>query len=160
LGNSPLRPDPFALLRNNISSVRSRFIDASEFPQQYHNAQPNPSASVRADAYTHVFRNRWQPLSEALQEFDTAALEAEAMWGVDIRTKTEALRACLVSLRVSIDMFIDYEYSDHQSLSQADAQRGREDIFASSTPTDTLSNRIREAILGIEEKLRPNLKRR
>ncbi|MEH6444026.1 MAG: hypothetical protein V7784_09010, partial [Oceanospirillaceae bacterium] len=73
-------------LRDELVFCRSPFIPASEFPDDYD--PTNKSPEKEGDAYAHIYAKRWKPVTEAIQEFDTCALEAEALWGSGIKEKT------------------------------------------------------------------------
>lgn len=88
-------------LRDEIARCRSPFMGGYEFPKEYvHGAQHSPEEEARGWAY--VYRNRWEPVLSALQDFETNALEAEALWGVQIRIGTDELRQCVIELRTSV----------------------------------------------------------
>lgn len=147
-------------LRNEIQDCRSPFVSASEFPEGYQGALGNYSSSEKGDAWVHVYKNRWQPVMDAVQEFDSATLEAEALWGAAVKDAAQELRRLAVRLRASIDAFIRNEYSGHQDFGDRDfAVRIRSDLNASEMETDTLSPAIREAIVKIEDLVRPHLSR-
>jgi hypothetical protein len=149
-------------LRDEITLCRGPFIRAGEFPDDYRSQSPNKSGEVRAGAYGHVFANRWRPVYAALQEFDTQTLEAEALWGQAIRTKTDALRAVLSKLGAAIEAFIDNEASEGQSF-KADEEFGKKiRAEAFGIPGDSknpLSAELVAAVLAIENELRSHLRR-
>lgn len=149
-------------LRDEITLCRGPFIRAAEFPEDYQSQAPNKSGEVRAGAYDHVFANRWRAVYAALQEFDTQTLEAEALWGQTIRTKTDALRTILSKLSAAIEAFIDNQASEGKSF-EFDRELGkkaRSEVFAaSSDSTNPLSVELAVAVLAIENELRPHLRR-
>jgi hypothetical protein len=148
-------------MRDQIRNCRSRFISAQEFPNDYPGATEKKSGRVEAEAYAHVYKNRGAPVWEALQGFDTYTLEAEALWGNDIRGLTDKFRDCVKDLRISIDAFISNYASDGEDF-KTDPNfsimiRGK--VSAKSDEEDELSQNIFTAIQGIEDKIRPHLKR-
>lgn len=115
-----------------------------------------------AEAYGYVFRNRWTPVSKALQEFDTQTLEAEAFWGAEIRNKTDTLRQCVAELRTAMVAFVDDKKAGGQDF-QANkefAKQTRETVWAVPDATNKLSQRIKSAIDAIETLIRPHLRRK
>lgn len=96
-------------LRDEISYARSPFIPASEFPEDYDPS--NKSSKNKGDAFAHVYGRRWERIVEAIQDYDAFALEAEALWGANIKEKTDELRDCVIDLRSAIDGYISNEYS-------------------------------------------------
>lgn len=121
----------------------------------------NPSAE-EAKAYAHVYKNRWAPVWEAIQEFDANTLEAEALWGNEIKEKTDELRQCVKEINIAIDAIISNKASGNRDF-EADRDFGksmRNKVHAlSSDDNNEISKRIKESITKIEEKIRPHLKR-
>ena len=94
-------------LRDAISICRSSFMRGSEFPEGYtFGVSGAHSPEEHGQAYAHVYQKRWEPVMLAFQDFDTSTLEAEALWGVQIRSKTDELRQCMAELRGSIEAVI------------------------------------------------------
>jgi hypothetical protein len=149
-------------LRNELRYCRSPFIAASEFPAGYGGALGKPSPEDEATAWTHVYMNRWRSVASTLEEFDTADLEAEALWGASIRRSTDALRHCVGKLRAGIDSFLSDKSAggDHfKGNPEFGVQIRRVVPGSASDPENTLSKEIEEAIQSIEKELRPHLRR-
>ena len=96
-------------LREEIENCGAPFIAANEFPEGYDvlGLQGKVPDHEEANVIAHAYGNRWKPVGEALQEFDANTLEAEAIWGGEIRTKTEALRQCVRELNTAIWTVVD-----------------------------------------------------
>ncbi|WP_431689431.1 hypothetical protein [Hahella sp. NBU794] len=147
-------------LRNEIQSCRSLFVSAGEFPEGYRNGMAGLTNREKGDAWLYVYNNRWNPVFNAIQEFDVSTLEVEALWGRDAKEKTQALRQLAMRLRVAIDSFLRNEYSGNQDLANSDFDvRVRSDLNASGLKGDSLSPAIDSAIEEIEIMIRPHLKR-
>jgi len=149
-------------LRDAIAACRSRVILAQEFPGGYFDkTHSTRSAEEEADALAHVYFHRWEPVWGALQQFDAATLEAEALWGEQARSRTDALRECLSQLRASMDSLIDNARSDGRYFGgdRTFAIKIRADVHASPASEDELSKKIRAAITGIEQVVRRHLNR-
>lgn len=147
-------------LRDAVQDCRVPFITGGEFPSGYEHA--NTSSHEEAEAYGYMFKNRWTPVSEAVQEFDTQTLEAEAFWGAEIRSKTDILRQCVGELRAAIAAFVDDKKVGGRDF-QADKEFGkkmRETVWAIPDPSNQLSQRIKGAIDAIETLIRPHLRRK
>jgi len=148
-------------LRDEIATCRSPYIRGAEYPAGYQQANPpDPRAEFEADAY--MYNRRWERVSTALQEFDAQTLEAEALWGADIRESTQALRTCATTLFVSIEAILDDKRAggDHFRQDPNFGQRMRANAHASGSATDNaLSNQIAAAVSGLEVKLRGHLTR-
>lgn len=147
-------------LRNEIQSCRSPFVSAAEFPEGYRNGMVSLTSKEQGDAWLHVYNNRWQPVFEAIQEFDSTTLEAEALWGNDAKEKAQELRQLAVRLRVSIDSYLRNEYSGKQDFTDREfGVRIRADLNASGLEDDSLSPKINTAIENIEKIVRPHLRK-
>ena len=149
-------------LRNKIESCRSRFIAAQEFPKDYYDVKGDPTPENQAKGYAYVYRNRWQPILDSLKEFDAQSLEAEALWGADIKSKTDNFRRCSTTLFVAIEAFIENEQSGGR-IFESDKPFGiemRKKVSAHGYDDDNmLSKKIVETIGEIEDKIRPYLDR-
>lgn len=148
-------------LRDEIASCRSPLINAYEFPESYDGLK-NSTSEKEAQAYAHVYKNRWEPVWEAIQEFDSNTLEAEALWGNEIKEKTDELRQCVKEINIAIDAIISNKASGNRDF-EADREFGksmRNMVHASSSDEkNEISKRIKKSIISIEEIIRPHLKR-
>lgn len=149
-------------VREEFRNCRVPLVVANEFPAGYYNVSSAGSNKEEAEAWAYVFKNRWKPLLEALQEFDSSALEAEALWGDDIHTGAERLRVCLRKLRGAADAIIDDHLSGGRDF-QGNRDFGiemRRTAFAPATDEkNLLTIELNLAIKAIEEKIRPHLNR-
>lgn len=142
-------------VREAFWGVRSRFIAAAEFPPGYGGAH-GKSHQEEFEAFLHVFKNRWEPLWEGIQEFDIAALEGEVLFGEEIKKKTDNVRSCLSTLRTSIDFELSNIRSGRRELDRDFEQNIRRDIYASREDDDPLSIEMRSAISEVERVIKPH----
>lgn len=148
-------------LRDELNYCRSPFIAAMEFPEDYLNAMEKCTDDENGRAYAHVYSKRWIPVGDAIQKFDTALLEAEALWGKSIKEKGTALHQCVRSLQVDIDSFISNEYSGGQDF-HADSEFGKkvkENIWNVKSQENELTISINTAIESLEKEIMPHLSR-
>lgn len=151
-------------VRDELAACRSPLIRSTEYPANYNPPAPNqaPNPTAEANALAHVYNNRWKPVTDALREFDAQRLEAEALWGAEIRKDAEALHKCATTVFVSIESIIDNARGGGADFA-ADkkfAQMTRSQAHASPTATDNpLSNAIAAAVSAIEGRLSRHLKR-
>ncbi|QPB83540.1 hypothetical protein CWC22_011300 [Pseudoalteromonas rubra] len=68
-------------LRDELKYARSPWICGYEFPEDYPRNSDEITAEIEANAHAHIYSKRWKPVAEAIQEFETQALEGEALWG-------------------------------------------------------------------------------
>ena len=149
-------------LRDEVEIARVALVRASEFPPGYfEGSRSSKPASVEADAWAHVFTERWKPVAEAARDFEAATLEAEALWGAQVRERTQVMHACLRTLRTSMEAVVDNARSGGEDF-KSDRDFGKEmraNVSARGDGSDPLSQRIRTAIEGIEAVIRPHLRR-
>ncbi len=148
-------------LRDELHSCRSPLITGDEFPPGYFDTR-NPTSEEKARGTAHVYKNRWEPVGKATAEFDAQVLEAEALWGSPIRSKTDALRSCVVELRVAIEALIENDASGGADFA-ADPEFGRSiRRTVSGTPSskdNPLSDKILTSVAAIESELKKHLGR-
>ncbi|GAB3736190.1 hypothetical protein GCM10028862_20620 [Luteimonas pelagia] len=146
-------------LRDEIASCRSPLVTGNEFPDGF-NESRTPDAQEKAKAWAHVYQNRWEPVKDAALEFDTQALEAEALWGANIRNKTDVLRKMVTELFVAIGELIDDKAHGGDSFrtDPAFGKQIRSTVSASPKSKDNdFSNRMALAAAGIEAEMREHL---
>lgn len=147
------------LLRDEVGYCRSPFISSGEFPTEYNEkAIDERTSEDEGKAYTHVYSQRWETVGRALREFDIALLEAEALWGEDIKTKGKELRQCVRHLQVDIDCFVRNKYSGGEEFQDRDyAKAVRSGVSSSNSTDNELTTRIERAVTAIEDEIRPRL---
>lgn len=148
-------------LREELQVFRSRFFTSnSEFPESY-GLIGKRSAEEEAQAWDYVYKNRWRPVERAVQDFDTHTLEAEALWGDEIRTKAKVLRCCATDVYIAIDPVVSDKVSGGENF-ESDKKFGQEmnmRISAVKENENSLSKEIANSVANIEDFLRPRLKR-
>jgi hypothetical protein len=148
-------------LRDELQMCRSPLYLREEFPSDY-DALQKRTPEKEAEAWVHLYRNRWAPVWGAIQEFDAQSLEAEAFWGSNIRSKTDALRSCTYELSWAFDAVVADKRAGGEDF-RADPGLGRKmraKVAASGGDDENdLSQKIAQAIRGIEDEVRPHLRR-
>ena len=146
-------------LRDELRYCRSPFVSAGEFPEGYRGAQGR-TAEEEGQAWAHVYTKRWEPVGEAIQSFDAAVLEAEALWGAAIKDKAKDLSYCVRTLQVDIEEFISdkflekYDQNDREFMQKIKAV-----VFETKSEDNELTIKINAAIEGLESEIRPHLSR-
>jgi hypothetical protein len=143
-------------LREEIAVSRSRLIRLYEFGDPV-----TRRGGDTGEEYARVYVERWKPVSEALQNFDAAMLEAEALWGEQVRGALDKMHACLSTLSASMDAIVENARSGGEDFN-SDPDFGRKmrrNVHASRDDGDELSLEIEAAIAAIEGILRPHLRR-
>jgi hypothetical protein len=90
--------------RNAMNDARSVFTSGAEFPEGY--SQADHTHEQEAEAWAHVFNNRFNPLRDAALELQTIGLEAEVLWGDDVKQKVGALLQTVGMLRGSMEEYV------------------------------------------------------
>jgi hypothetical protein len=149
-------------LREAIKICRAPFYSIYEFPEDYKGGPIEPTAEKETRAWAHIYKNRWAPVWSALQDFDSNTLEAEALWGSAIRTKTDVIRSCVKELDMAIDAILRDKASGGGDFA-GDKEYGEEmKQIAAGTSDDEkneLNQKIAKGIIGVEEELRRHLRR-
>ena len=137
-------------VREALRTARAPIIWAAEFPQ----------SGMDADGYAHVYSTRFKPVIAALEEFETNALEAEALWGAKIREATSQLEQCASELHASMQAIVDDKRANGENF-KSDRGFGRKmqaQAHNSGGDKDELGERIRAAVKAIEDEVRPRMK--
>lgn len=143
-------------VRDAIAIVRSPMMWAYEFPENYDPIKSD--TSQRATARAHAYNNRWKPLTEAVLSFDLACLEAEALWGPEIKGACIEMRGCVGKLRHWLDDYLQFERDPQTAAFDAStAKEARAIIFSGST-NNVFTDEIETAVEGINALLRPHLR--
>lgn len=148
-------------VRENLAASRSPMVIFSEFPNDYPGFG-NATAVLEASAYDHIFKNRWEPVSKSLVELDSYALEAEALWGTEVKDRIESLKSCAREVVIAMEMIVR-DKAEHGENFRADrefAAAMQSKAFASRSDIENeMNTRIREAVSAIENNIRPHLRR-
>ena len=148
-------------VRNNFEVVRSGWRDVSEFPEDYiknkHAGSNDPEAE--ADALWYLYKNRLSPLTEAMNNLDTCLLEAEAIWGSEVREHGRKINGCYNRLVRSIKELIGMEFRGIDQNNKDAFKLYKDDVIASRESSDELSKQLSEAIKYFESITKKHLSR-
>lgn len=147
-------------LRDRLHICRSPLVRMYEFPEGYSRSHKDNTPDENANAWAFVYRVRWEPVWESVQDFDARTLEAEAFWGQEIKKRAEKFKDCVRELNSSIDSFLNNELSSGEDF-RCDPDFGREiraNLSATRKEENPLTQRIEEAVSQIETFVRPHLK--
>lgn len=150
-------------VRDELRYCRTPFIQGAEFPKDYPAVDKGVKSEQESKAWAHIYQNRWEPVRDALRELDAQLLEAEALWGSDIRKAGDVLRQCARDLQVAMEAIIeDKAVGGENFKSDRDfANKMRSTAHASVTSQDNeLTNTIQDAVSTIENFVRPYLRPR
>ena len=137
-------------LRDAVRSCRLRLVRGKEFPDNYPLFNATPEQEL--DAWTYVFKNRWTPLWEASQDYNARAVEAEALWGSQIRKSTDKIVVQINTLSFSIDDYLQAKCNQGEFLADKTFEEEIEStVFAKNPEGDKLSKSIDEVIEEIRK---------
>ena len=146
--------------RDEMEYSRSPMTLAHEFPSDYD--PTNKESEYQAKSWSYVFSNRWKPVVEAVQELEAQGLEAEALWGTEIKQLVQNLRKNARLLRVGMQAVVDNEMHEHENFTcNPDlATQMRNRVWKSALgDSDEITDSISFAVEELENYLRPHLKR-
>jgi hypothetical protein len=149
-------------VRDKLQACRSPILSAGEFPIDYHDGGLKKTSKQKTVGYAFVYKERWNFVQEAIQEFDAATLEAEALWGQAIRETTDQLRKVVFEVNMAIEAFILNASSDDENFIK-DKEYGQailSKVSASSADSmNSINLSLALAIKAIDDQLLPHLQR-
>jgi hypothetical protein len=145
-------------LRDELGYCRSPWYPPSEFPEDYDSM--NKTSDSESKAYAFLYSNRWKLVATALLEYESQALEAQALWGASFKSKTDELRQCARNLKSALDAYISDKANDGEDF-KCDPKFSKETklkiwVTGNDNP---LTQEIDNAIQSIEKEVRPHFKR-
>jgi hypothetical protein len=145
--------------RDALRNARAPLITAGEFPPEHHMGRR--SGKDLADDYRHVYRTRLDHVFGTLQELDAAALEAEALWGADVKRLVEDLKSSLWTVRAAVEAVVADKAEDgaHFRDDRAFGVRVRNEVSRFGDDSDELSKLTASRVAAIEAALGPRLRR-
>ena len=149
-------------LRDQIDRCRNPLIAPSEFSIDYAIKMSRGEASHKdaAEALQCMYDERLSHVYDAYVEFEVAALEAEALWGRDIKVKSEAVGQLVRSLRAAIDAMIADKHADGEHF-RNDTKHGDQVRMKvrSSDSKNPFTMHINKSVADLENAIRPHLMR-
>jgi len=153
--------------RDAIAAARHPFIAAAEFPE----GKPTDNGKAGADAFAHVFNQRFQGVQQSATDLRALRNEVEALWGIAIVGKLGELLDHAIVLHVAMSAVVSdkasfgTEFRDNPEL--------RKKMWARVTDTgneinsdgtkgapNELTTKIERDVEGVAAYLRTKLPRR
>lgn len=147
-------------LREALAQVRFSGMSGSEMPK------PESTIGMSEAEKSHyglagAYRNRWRAVSEARTSLDAERLEAEVVWdrtiGVTLYLPLFQLQAKLLTNMQNFLTLQDPRISEIRRRALEKHEAEIDEILFDSTQKDAFAKAVDEAILAIEERLRPHL---
>ncbi len=148
-------------LRDALRECRSPFYDHSELAH-YNPAWEGPPDQADANQYAYIYKNRFAPVLADVQQFDSHVLEAEALWGSEIKLKTDQFRACVQELSGAMMADVANRRSNGEDFKhdlEFAKQVAGKVTYLPDEESNEFSKRLRDAVEQIEGQLRPHLRR-
>jgi hypothetical protein len=148
-------------LRDALAIVRTPLMDEGENFWAKREAM-NQGYSIDHSATTiHrkrlVYKERWQQVQEAINDIDSVSLEAEAIWGLIVKSKLKPLIECSAMLFTTLESYLN-EAENPIKHDEETYDRTRRIIYAfPHEEGNFFSIKISDAIIRIEEFLIPHL---
>ena len=145
--------------RDEMEYSRSFMTLANEFPSEYD--PMNKDGEYKARVWSHVFSSRWKPVVEAVQALEAQGLEAEALWGNDVKELVLKLRKNARLLRVGMQAVVDNEAQEHETfnLNKELAIKMKARVWVSIDGEDEISTSVLATVKELEDFVRPHLTR-
>jgi hypothetical protein len=134
-------------VREALRSARSPVMWSNEFPESGHDA----------DGFAHAYTSRFKAVIAALEEFETAGLEAEALWGATIKSATSELAQCVREVYVAMEAIVENKRENNENF-KADPEFGKKMRAAAHESSDNaMTKKILAAVKAIEDEVRPRM---
>jgi hypothetical protein len=151
-------------LRDAIAWVRNPIQHAGEITQAFKEANiegdPNLDRKIHENPQGVVIDHRWKMVQETQAELQSISLEAETLWGQDIKEKLIFLNQCVVILFSNLQLhFLHLERPPRNY--DPDAEEKIEHIIYGGfddPDENSFSSKINKSVSQIEDFLRPHLK--
>ena len=138
-------------LRESIRFFRSPFISTGEMIAARKATGQEDASEDRSEAI--AYQVRWQKVSDARVEWEAELLEAEALWGPDIRERGDTLLQCLGTLHASIIRWVSRSVRAADDLDKIMAV-----IYDLEDVSADFSIKLNSAIENLELPMRPHLR--
>lgn len=115
----------------------------------------SPPAGSDDQGEALVYQARWQRVAEANVEFLAELLEAEALWGPEIRQRGDALAACIGQLHWALWRWLSRRQSSITPDRMAELLAI---IYSAGSASTKYDDDLNAALEGIEAQIRPHLK--
>ncbi|MDO9419967.1 MAG: hypothetical protein Q7T66_04815 [Herminiimonas sp.] len=144
-------------LRDKLNMARSPAIFSNEYPSEYSHFDQDPK--VQASAEEFVYQARMKPVLSSLREYQTSALEAEALWGKDIKEKCTAFESCIGMFRNAVSSYIKNTASRGEYFNGREAlqKTTEERLWDSLDESNEFTKEINRKISDLENLTRPHL---
>lgn len=104
-----------------------------------------------------VYESRWENISNALSTLEVEELEAEVLWGNEIKEKTLRFKRCTYTLNLNLKRLYRQD-SGQRNYGHKKMEEIHQVIWDDFDDKNPFDKEINSSIKGIEEFLKPHLK--
>lgn len=148
-----------SILVKKIGVEVQRCRSPAVHPNEWGTGDDCPSVIGWPKAYVYVYNRRTAAVWELQLKINEAAIQAEVLWGADVRAAIEQLRQLTNELLRSIEVFIEDKL--HGGVPFRDSpllgERTMEVVYGRASSSDDYSQRLQSAIERICTLIRPHL---
>jgi len=146
-------------LREAIRWVRNPYMSVGEMDSAMKAAGLEDSSPNRPDdrAGDLAYQARWRKVVDAQLEFAAEILEAEVLWGPEVRQRAETLASAIGELHFALSRYLSRR---QRPLDAATDAKITGIIYEGGEESTAFSDRLKAAFEGIEAEIRPHLKLR
>jgi hypothetical protein len=152
-------------LRDSIKVVRHPVVWPEEMlsPSEEDANGMNPE-QLKHHGLSRAYQARWQKVADVRTDLQAELLEAEVLWGDELRTRFEALfkleHELFISVRTFLTLSDPNEWPERKTAAQKHQSNFRDIMYDSlEDGGDEFMNDIVQAIAPIEEYVKPHLRR-
>ena len=151
-------------VRDEMSGVRAPIILGGEYAAAYQEANLTPPDNGLPGADSKgaelVYERRWNRVVSAMRDLEAELLEAEVLWGAQVRASAAKLSTCIGELFAAVSMHLRMQATGdpHGTLARVVEQQFRilYEINSDAEP-DAFGAKIAGAVREFEALLRPHL---
>jgi hypothetical protein len=145
------------VLRDRLQDARAPFVSVAEYPEDY---KPRSGPDEEARKWTHIYERRFEPVVAALHEFEGASLEAQALFGKDVKSATDGLVRVIRTVQIAMQTVIEDAESGGEDF-KSNRDFAKETRAQAQAPRGDKTNAVNQALTAavdqIEAVARPHL---
>jgi hypothetical protein len=144
--------------RGAIQNVRAIGMMDGEIQTALERHGPKDRLPQGKDASRAVYARRWERVCEARENLDPEALEAEVIWGKEVRDLLAPILGCSVDLWMAMHLFLsDKEDNESESELKRRDEARKMMYIGGDEARDPLTHKLNKAVDQIESFARPYL---
>jgi len=141
--------------REAVNYVRHPFISSGEMQPPADKSDINDEKKKSFYGIANAYEKRWNKVIEARTNLDTELLEAEVLWGQEIRTEFNDLFEVIKELFINLSHYLNNINPDSGTKLDYDWNI----LYSNLTEDDEYTKKMKKSISKVEEKLKPHFSR-